>query len=58
MPRAEPSAAAVTADVRLQAGLLRRSPVIAGPVREGTLAVVGGVYDLGTGRVTMVDARS
>ena len=47
-----------TANVRLQAGLLRRSPVIAGLVREGTLAVVGGVYGLGTGYVTMVDARS
>jgi carbonic anhydrase len=49
--------AAVAANVRIQAGLLRRSPVIAGLVREGKLAVAGGVYDLGTGRVTMVDAR-
>ncbi len=49
--------AAVAANVRIQAGLLRRSPVIAGLVREGKLLVVGGVYDLATGRVTMVDAK-
>ena len=50
--------AAVAANVRVQAGLLRRSPVIAGLVREGKLLVVGGVYDLATGRVVMVDAKS
>jgi carbonic anhydrase len=49
--------AAVAANVRIQAGLLRRSPVVAGLVREGKLAVVGGVYDLASGRVTMVDAK-
>ncbi len=51
-------ASAVAANVRIQAGLLRRSPVIAGLVREGKLLVVGGVYDLASGRVTMVDAKS
>jgi carbonic anhydrase len=42
-------------NVRLQARLLTRSsPVIAGLVREGKLAVAGGMYDLATGRVTML----
>jgi carbonic anhydrase len=44
-------------NVRVQAGLLRTSsPVIAGLVRERKLQVVGGVYDLSTGRVTMIPA--
>lgn len=44
-------------NVRVQAGLLRdASPVIAGLVRERKLQVVGGVYDLSTGRVTMLPA--
>lgn len=43
-------------NVRVQAELLRTaSPVIAQLVRENRLAVAGGVYDLGTGRVTMLD---
>lgn len=47
--------AAIAGNVRLQARLLRRSPVVAALVREGKLRVAGGVYDLGTGRVTLVD---
>lgn len=43
-------------NVRVQAGLLRTSsPVIAQLVRENKLVVAGGVYDLSTGRVTMLD---
>ena len=48
-------AAAVRENVRIQAGLLRRSPVLNGLVRERKLAIVGGVFDLATGRVTLVD---
>lgn len=44
-------------NVRMQAALLRTSsPVVASLVREGKLAVVGGIYDLATGRVEMLDA--
>jgi carbonic anhydrase len=47
--------AAIVANVRNQAEVLAEaSPVIAGLVREGKLKVAGGVYDLGTGRVTPV----
>ena len=43
-------------NVRVQVRLLRTaSPVVAGLVREKKLAVTGGVYDLATGRVTMLD---
>jgi carbonic anhydrase len=43
-------------NVRVQAELLRTSsPVIADLVREEKLVVVGGVYDLETGRVTLLD---
>lgn len=43
-------------NVRIQAGLLRTSsPVIAELIRENKLAVVGGVYDLATGRVTLLE---
>lgn len=43
-------------NVRVQAELLRTaSPVIAQLVRENKLVVAGGVYDIGTGRVTMLD---
>jgi carbonic anhydrase len=42
-------------NVRVQAGLLRTSsPVIAGLVRERKLLVAGGVYDLASGRVSMI----
>jgi carbonic anhydrase len=48
--------AVVRENVRVQARLLRNaSPVIAQLVRENKLMVVGGVYDLSTGRVTPVE---
>jgi carbonic anhydrase len=43
-------------NVRIQADLLRTSsPVIAQLVRENKLLVTGGVYDLATGRVTLLE---
>ena len=30
------------------------APILAGPVREGKVNVVGGVYDLCTGNVTVI----
>ncbi len=43
-------------NVKVQARLLRTSsPVVAQLVREKKLVVVGGVYDLATGRVNMVE---
>lgn len=48
--------AAVRMNVMRQVQLLRTSsPVLAGLVKEGKLAIQGAVYDLGTGRVTMLD---
>jgi carbonic anhydrase len=47
---------AVVQNVRNQARLLARSsPVLAGLVSKGALRIVGGVFDLATGVVTMVD---
>ena len=47
--------AAVIENVRRQAELLRRSsPVLSGLVREGTLRIEGGVFDLATGVVTLL----
>ena len=47
---------AVVENVRRQADLLRRSsPVLAGLTREGTLRIAGGVFDLASGRVTLLD---
>lgn len=48
--------AAIRENVRIQMRLAKRSPVIAQLEREGKLVVVGGVYDLQSGRVTMVEA--
>lgn len=49
--------AAVRSNVMYQVELLRESsPVIAGLIKEGKLAVEGAVYDLATGRVTMLTA--
>ena len=43
-------------NVRIQARLLRTSsPVIAQLVHENKLVVAGGVYDLATGRVTLLE---
>jgi carbonic anhydrase len=50
--------AAIAGNVRLQMRLLKRSPVVAQLEKEGKLVVVGGVYDLASGRVTMVDHRA
>ena len=42
-------------NVRIQAHLLARSsPVLAGLVKEGKLAIAGGMYDLASGRVTLL----
>ncbi len=50
------AAAAVRENVRNQMDVLRESsPVLARLVRAGKLVVAGGVYDLGTGRVTPVE---
>ena len=49
-------AAAVTENVRIQAGLVAEaSPVIARLVKKGQLVVAGGVYDLATGKVEPVE---
>ncbi|HEV3051771.1 MAG TPA: carbonic anhydrase [Longimicrobium sp.] len=43
-------------NVRIQADLLRTaSPVLAQLIREQKLAIHGGIYDLATGRVTLLD---
>ncbi|MBC7673608.1 MAG: carbonic anhydrase [Polaromonas sp.] len=43
-------------NVRMQTRLLAHSsPVLGGLVKEGNLAIVGGMYDLTTGRVVMLD---
>jgi carbonic anhydrase len=48
--------AAVAANVRAQARVLRTaSPVMREAIAEGRLAIVGGVYDLHTGSVKIVD---
>jgi carbonic anhydrase len=48
---------AIASNVRNQAALLRRaSPVLAGMIRAGTLRVVGAVFELGSGRVSLIDA--
>ncbi|HSM05624.1 MAG TPA: carbonic anhydrase [Longimicrobiales bacterium] len=50
------TAEAIRINVRNQARLVRRaSPVVAQMVSEGRLRVVGGVYDLATGSVEIVD---
>jgi carbonic anhydrase len=45
---------AVKANVRLQASRLKDSPVINQLIQEGKLKIVGGYYDLDTGKVTIV----
>jgi len=50
-------AAAIKANARIQANLLRQSsPILAEHVKQNTLRVVASYYDLGTGTVTMLDA--
>ena len=47
--------AAIRANARIQASLLREgSPVVADLVRQGKLLVVSAIYDLATGRVTLL----
>ena len=49
-------ASAIRANVEIQARTLKQaSPVIAGLVRDGKLAVRGGVYELTTGRVVSIE---
>jgi len=49
--------AAVEANVRItMRDILERSEVIRGMVESGDVMIVGGVYDLATGRVTWMDA--
>jgi carbonic anhydrase len=45
---------AVTANVRYQIEQLMRSPLLSERLQSGALKVVGGRYDLDTGRVTLV----
>jgi carbonic anhydrase len=45
---------AVKANVRLQANRLKASPLLSERMDAGTLKIVGGYYDLDTGKVTMV----
>jgi carbonic anhydrase len=45
---------AVKANVRLQANRLKASPVINQLIQEGKLKIVGGYYDLDTGKVTIL----
>jgi carbonic anhydrase len=47
---------AVKANVRLQAQRCKASPVLNQLIEEGKLKIVGGYYDLDTGKVTMVPA--
>jgi len=48
--------ATIKANARIQATLLRQaSTVVSGLVKEGTLKVVAGYYDLSTGAVTLID---
>jgi carbonic anhydrase len=48
--------AAIKANAQIQAGLLRdASPVIAEAVRGGRVKVVAGFYDLGSGKVNLID---
>ena len=47
---------AIASNVRAQARVLRNgSTVLAGLLKEGKLKLVGGVFDLGTGKVTLIE---
>ena len=51
----DPLANAIRANVEIGVERLQGlEPILAGPVKQGSLKVVGGVYDLGTGGVTVV----
>ena len=48
--------AAIKANARIQAGLLRQSsPVLADHIKENQLKIVAGYYDLSSGKVTLLD---
>jgi carbonic anhydrase len=46
--------ATVVENVILTVKLIGNTPPFSGEIRKGKLAVVGGVYDIGTGKVTFV----
>jgi carbonic anhydrase len=39
-------------------GIRRRSPILAGLEKKGAIEIVGGMYDLATGRVELFEARN
>lgn len=47
-------AATVTENVMLTVKLISNTPPFSGEIRKGRLAIVGGVYDIATGKVTYV----
>jgi carbonic anhydrase len=48
--------AAIKANARIQAGLLRQSsPVLADHIKENQLKIVAGYYELSSGKVTLLD---
>jgi carbonic anhydrase len=48
--------AAIKANAKIQAGLLRQSsPVLAEEIKQNRLKIVAGYYDLGTGKVSVLD---
>ncbi len=49
---------AIAANVRIQLRLLRRSPVIGQLAHDGKLRLVGGVYEMASGRVRIVEANA
>ena len=52
-PNLEPT---IKANARIQAGLLRQSsPVLADHIKQNQLKIVAGYYDLGSGKVTVLD---
>jgi len=51
----DPLAAAIKANVEIGVERLKGlEPILAGPVKQGRVKVVGGVYDLRSGGVTIV----
>ena len=47
---------AIKANAKIQADLLRKaSPVLAGMVKDGTLKIVAGYFDLASGKVTLLE---
>lgn len=46
---------AIRRHVRRTVGTLRADDLLAGPIAAGRVAVVGGLYDLATGEVALLD---